>query len=155
MNDVASILKSLIPVKMELELGGITGGAGALAAYLFGEWNQALEALAVFILIDYLTGVMAAYIRPGAEISSEKGLRGIIKKLSLVTFVAFGHWLDYAMGQNVFCQIITFSMLGNEGISIIENLSICGVPVPDAIRNKLEKLAQEKKERDGTDESIR
>lgn len=147
MNELIAILKSLIPVRLELEWGALTGGAGALAAYLFGEWTQSLEALAIFIAIDYLTGVMAAYMRPGAEISSERGLRGIIKKLALVTFVAFGHWLDYALGQTVFCQLITFSMLGNEGVSIVENLSICGVPVPDAIKNKLKKLAQEKKRR--------
>ena len=119
-----------------------------IVTYLCG-WSDALQALAVFIFIDYLTGVMAAYMRPDAELSSKKGLRGIIKKISLITFVAFAHWLDVALGQQVFCVLVTYAMLGNEGLSIIENLSYCGVPIPDAIKKKLEQLAHEQEERGG------
>lgn len=147
--NIVEVTKSLIPVRMEVLWGTITGVTGTMITYLFGQWNDALSALALFIFIDYVTGMMAAYLKPRSRWSSKKGLRGIIKKLALVTFVAFGHGLDMALGQNVFCVLVTYTILGNEGLSIVENLSCCGVPVPASIKSKLEQLSQEKSGRDG------
>lgn len=146
---IAEIIKSLVPVRMEAIWGMITGMTGMMVTLLFGEWNDALQALAMFIFIDYVTGVMAAYIKPRSKLSSKKGLKGIIKKLALVFFVVFAHGLDVALGQNVFCLLATYSLLGNEGLSIVENLTHCGVPVPDSIREKLEQLAREKENKGG------
>ncbi|WP_177188169.1 phage holin family protein [Selenomonas ruminantium] len=115
-----------------------------MVTFLFGAWNDALTALAMFMLLDYITGVMAAYMKPKAKLSSKRGLRGIVKKLALVTFVVFAHHLDLAIGQNIFCLLVTYALLGNEGLSIIENLSHCGVPIPASVKSKLEQLAHEK-----------
>lgn len=144
MQEVISVLRSLIPCRMEVAWGGFTGVTGVIVTFLFGQWNDALTALAMFMLIDYITGVMAAYMKPGAKLSSKRGLRGIIKKLALMTFVVFAHQLDLAVGQNIFCLLVTYALLGNEGLSIVENLSHCGVPVPKSIKEKLEQLAHEK-----------
>ncbi|WP_051586431.1 holin family protein [Selenomonas sp. AE3005] len=144
MNEINEIARSLIPVRMEAVWGGITGVTGTMATFLFGQWNDALQALAVFMLIDYITGVMAAYMKPRAKLSSKRGLRGIVKKIALVTFVVFAHYLDLAIGQNIFMVLVTYALLGNEGLSITENLSHCGVPIPVSIRDKLEQLAHEK-----------
>lgn len=117
---------------------------GVMVTFLFGQWNDALTALAMFMLMDYITGVMAAYMKPRARLSSKRGLRGIVKKLALMTFVVFAHQLDLAVGQSIFCLLVTYTLLGNEGLSIVENLSHCGVPVPKSIKEKLEQLAHEK-----------
>jgi toxin secretion/phage lysis holin len=131
---------------MELAWGTFTGVAGTMATFLFGEWNNALQALAMFMLIDYITGVLAAYMRPRAKLSSKRGLKGIAKKLTLISLIVAAHYLDLAIGQNVFCLLFTYSMLGNEGLSIIENAAYCGVPIPAALKEKLEQLAHEKQE---------
>ena len=144
MQEVEVILRSLIPCRMEAAWGGFTGVAGTMVTFLFGAWNDALTALGMFMLIDYITGVMAAYMKPKAKLSSKRGLRGIVKKLALITFVVFAHYLDLAIGQNIFCLLVTYALLGNEGLSITENLSHCGVPIPKAIKDKLEQLAHEK-----------
>lgn len=146
MDFVHDVLKQVVPVRMEATWGAVTGVAGTMATFLFGEWNNALQALAMFMLIDYITGVLAAYMRPKAELSSKKGLRGIVKKLALIAFVAAAHFLDLAIGQNVFCLLVTYALLGNEGLSIVENCTYCGVPVPASLREKLEQLAHEKQE---------
>lgn len=117
---------------------------GVMVTFLFGQWNDALTALAMFMLMDYITGVMAAYMKPRARLSSKRGLRGIVKKLALMAFVVFAHQLDLAVGQNIFCLLVTYALLGNEGLSIVENLSHCGVPIPKSIKEKLEQLAYEK-----------
>ena len=147
MDTVYDIAKSLIPVRMEAVWGTVTGVTGTMATFLFGQWNEALQALAMFMLIDYITGVMAAYMKPRAKLSSKKGLCGIVKKLALVTCVVFAHYLDMAVGQAIFCTLVTYALLGNEGLSIVENLCYCGVPVPESIKSKLEQLAHEKSEK--------
>lgn len=147
MNAIYEVVKSIVPVRMEAIWGTITGVTGSMITFLFGEWNNALQALAMFMLIDYITGVLAAYIKPKTKLSSKRGLRGIAKKLALVSFVVAAHYLDLAIGQSVFCVLVTYSLLGNEGLSIIENAAVCGVPVPVSIREKLEQLAHEKNER--------
>lgn len=144
MQEVTAVLKSLIPCRMEAVWGCITGAVGTMVTLLFGAWNDALTSLAMFMLIDYITGVMAAYMKPWAKLSSKRGLRGIVKKLALMMFVVFAHQLDLAVGQNIFCPLVTYALLGNEGLSITENLSHCGVPVPKALKDKLEQLAHEK-----------
>ena len=144
MQEVISILRSMIPVRTDAIGGCTTGVAGTMVTFLFGAWNDALTALGMFMLIDYITGVMAAYIKPKAKLSSKRGLRGIVKKLALITFVVFAHHLDLAIGQNIFCVLVTYALLGNEGLSITENLSHCGVPIPKSIKDKLEQLAYEK-----------
>ena len=145
------LIKSLIPVKTELIWGGITGGTGTLVTFLFGAWSDALTALGMFMLIDYISGVMAAYMRPKAKLSSKRGLQGLVKKLALAMLVVFAHYLDVAVGQHVFMTLAVYVLLGNEGLSIIENLSYCGAPVPASIKDKLEQLAHEKSERGGSD----
>lgn len=138
------LLRTITPVRMELAWGTFTGVAGTMGTFLFGEWNNALQALAMFMLLDYITGVLAAYMRPRAKLSSKRGLKGIAKKLTLISLIVAAHQLDLAIGQNVFCLLFTYSMLGNEGLSIIENAAYCGVPIPVALKEKLEQLAQEK-----------
>jgi toxin secretion/phage lysis holin len=140
------LIRAITPVRLELVWGTITGLSGTMATFLFGEWNNALQALAMFMLIDYITGVLAAYMRPKAKLSSKRGIRGIAKKLTLISLIVAAHQLDLALGQNVFCLLLTYFMLGNEGLSIIENAAYCGLPIPASLREKLEQLAQEKQE---------
>ena len=140
------LIKAVTPVRLELVWGTATGVAGTTATFLFGEWSNALQALAMFMLLDYITGVLAAYMRPRSKLSSKRGLKGIAKKLTLISLIVAAHQLDLAIGQNVFCLLFTYSMLGNEGLSIIENAAYCGVPVPAALKEKLEQLAREKQE---------
>ena len=148
LESVLEIGKSIIPVRTEAMWGATVGVMGTIFTFCFGEWSNALQSLAVFIFIDYMTGVMAAYMKPHAELSSKRGLRGIVKKLALVSFVVAAHHLALALGQNIFELVTMYSLLGNEGLSIVENVSLCGVPVPANIKEKLEQLAHEKKERD-------
>lgn len=144
MQEIEEIIYSLIPCRLEAVWGCTTGVLGTMITFLFGVWNDALTALAMFIFIDYVTGVMAAYLKPRVTLSYKRGLKGIVKKLALMTFVVFAHHLDLAIGQNVFCIVVTYSLLGNEGLSITSNLARCGVPIPVSIKNKLENLANEK-----------
>ena len=123
-------------------LGGVIG-------YLWGGWNALLGILLAFVIIDYITGFIAA----GAEgkLSSEVGFKGIAKKILIFVLVAVAHLLDEALGGNndIFRDAVIFFYLANELLSIIENSGRAGLPVPDVLRNAVEILKGKGDEKNG------
>lgn len=148
MNDIVLVIKSLIPIRVEAVWGTITGVMGVVAEVLFGTWSDALMALVVAMLIDYVSGVIAAYINPALSLNSQRGFRGILKKIMILLLVSLGHVLDTAMHQQIICIAVTYFFLGNEGLSIVENAAKAGVPIPTKLRDQLEQLMEEKEGRD-------
>lgn len=120
---------------------------GGLLGVFLGGWDGFLYALTAFIVIDYLTGVMAAIIKK--ELSSEVGFKGIFKKVLIFTLVGVGSIIDaYVLKDgSVIRTAVIFFYLSNEGISILENASIIGLPIPQKLKDILEQL----KEKDGND----
>jgi toxin secretion/phage lysis holin len=126
---------------MKVEIKAIAAVLGAVASYLFGGWTMALQTLLVFIVIDYLTGVIAS--GKSGELSSKIGMVGIGKKVMIFVFVTMGHMADLhtSDGQlHLFRDgVITF-FIANEALSILENAGRMGVPVPDVVRKAVEAL---------------
>ena len=145
---MGEVVKSFLPVQTERVWGTITGVVGVLSSYLFGAWNDALEALIVAMLIDYVSGVLAAYVNPNLALNSQRGFRGICKKIMILLLVCLAHFMDLATGQAVICTAVIWFFLGNEGLSIIENAAKMGLPVPEKLKAALEQLATEKKDRE-------
>lgn len=112
---------------------------GALGAVL-GGWDGFLYGLIVFVVVDYLTGLMAAAVEK--KLSSEIGFHGIIKKVVIFCLVAVGHIIDTHIIQNgsVLRTAVIFFYLSNEGISILENTARIGLPVPEKLKAVLEQL---------------
>ena len=145
---MVELIKSFAPVQMERVWGTITGVLGVVSSYLFGAWNDALEALIVAMLIDYVSGVLAAYVNPNLALNSQRGFRGICKKIMILLLVCLAHFMDAATGQAVICTAVIWFFLGNEGLSIVENAAKMGLPVPEKLKAALEQLASEKKDKE-------
>lgn len=143
MNVLLDAIKSLIPVRIEVWVGGIAGGVGMLWSYLFGQ-NNALDVLIAAMILDYATGVMAAYINRDMMLNSRRGFRGIAKKIMILMLVSFAHLLDNAVGQTIIAITVTWFFIGNEGLSVLENAAKAGLPVPESLKNTLEQLSKEK-----------
>jgi len=106
---------------------------GAITSYLFGGWSTILGVLLTFVVIDYMSGMLAAGIE--GTLCSSVGLRGIAKKVSIFFMVAVAHLVDTAIAQgHVFRDATIFFYLANELLSIIENSGRIGLPVPDVIK---------------------
>ena len=112
---------------------------GAVGAVM-GGFDGFLYALIVFVVVDYLTGVMVAVLNK--KLSSEVGFHGIFKKVVIFALVAVGHIVDSYVIQNgsVIRTAVIFFCLSNEGISILENASVLGLPVPQKLKDVLEQL---------------
>lgn len=91
------------------------------------------------VIIDYISGVAAAWV--AGDVSSSKGLIGIIKKVMYFFIVAVAHVIDVATNAGGVLRNLTIGfLLANEGISILENCGRCGVPLPQKLVDVLEQL---------------
>lgn len=122
-----NIIKTLIAV------------GGAAASFLFGGWSALLNILLAFVVIDYISGVVAA--GKEGKLSSEIGLWGIARKVAIFAVVAVAHLIDTALGDaHLFRDAAIFFYLANEVLSITENIGRLGVPIPDKLKQAVDVL---------------
>lgn len=125
--------------------------AAAMAALMtyFAQLIVPVMILCLVMLIDYITGVHAAYVK--GELSSRTGILGILKKLSYLAMVAVACVIDYIVatagaqvGVVVSVQfvalLVIFWLICNELISILENVDEIGGPVPPFVVKLLYRL---------------
>ena len=143
------ILTNIIPTgRAEVITGAATSILGTMMCHLLGVWNIALEALIVVMILDYISGILAAYINPNLALNSQRGLRGFVKKIMLLLLVVVAHYISMVLGQeDIVRSAAIFYLIGNEGLSIIENTAKAGLPIPDKLKNTLEQLTQSQNER--------
>lgn len=108
--------------------------------YLFGSWDLALQVLIVFMILDYVTGVLYAFI--SNQLNSEVGFKGLVKKLMILVVLIIGVMLDRILGVNgwPFRTLAAYFYIANEGISLLENVANIGIPIPNKMRQALEQL---------------
>ena len=111
---------------------------GGFLTSLLGGWDMALQVLVLFVVLDYATGLVAAYGEQ--NLNSRVGFRGIAKKILLFVPVAVAYWLDMLLGQEILRSLAIFFYIANEGLSMMENLGRAGVPFPEQIQEALEQL---------------
>lgn len=113
---------------------------GGILTYIFGGWDTCLIVLVIFMAIDYLTGVIAAVI--AQNVSSHIGFIGILRKSTILLVLIVAVLLDRLLNSGVwvFRTLVCYFYIANEGISILENVAKCGVPLPEKLLNTLEQL---------------
>ena len=116
---------------------------GGWFGYFMGGWDGFLYALLVFVIIDYITGLMCAVL--DRKLSSQVGFRGIFKKVLIFSLVAIGHIIDKSVigDGSVIRTAVIFFYLSNEGVSIIENAAHIGLPIPQKLKDMLKQLNNE------------
>ena len=113
---------------------------GASIGYFLGGWDGFLYALVSFVVVDYVTGIMVAVLEK--KLSSEVGFRGIFKKVLIFFLVAIAYIIDanvFQTGSAIRTAVIFF-YLSNEGISILENASRIGLPIPEKLKAVLQQI---------------
>ena len=125
---------------------------GAALGYFVGGLDGFMIVLIIFMVIDYITGVMCA-IRD-KSVSSRAGFTGICKKILILVMVGMANMLDVYVIQtgSMLRTAALFFYISNEGISILENMGNLGIRIPCKIRDVLEQL-HDKSERDDDDDS--
>ena len=140
MNELYEVLQDLVPTQVQLEWGVIVSFLGSVFSFIFG-YNIVVEALLVAMCLDYVSGIIAAYVNPEMALNSQKGFKGICKKITILILVSLAHFIDLATSQNFIHIVVTWFFLGNEGLSIVENAAKIGVPIPAKLKKSLEQLS--------------
>ena len=118
----------------------VLAAVGGWLGYFLGGCDGLLIALLVFVVIDYITGVMCAIV--DKKLSSSVGFKGIFKKVLIFAMVGIGHILDTAVigTGSVLRTAVIFFYISNEGVSLMENAAHLGLPVPEKLKAVLEQL---------------
>ena len=119
---------------------------GSIISLIFlitGGEDKMMNCLIILMTIDYLTGVAKAFIIE--KVNSKAGFKGLLKKMVMILVVVLAYQIDLLFESKFGIKSLTVGiLLGNEGLSILENASICGVPIPEKLKNMLEQYKDSK-----------
>lgn len=126
----------------EFALSGIIAAVGTLMAATLGGWDISLKLLTYMMIADYVTGVLGAV--KNKRVNSDVMFWGGIRKGIVLLVIFLTIQLDQFVGGQapIFRTLAIYFYAGREGLSLIENFGVLGVPWPPAIKNALEQLKQ-------------
>jgi toxin secretion/phage lysis holin len=133
---------------------------GGTIATVLGGWDWILTVFLCFMAVDYLSGVMVGLMGKSLKsdtggLSSKVGVQGLLRKGLMIMVVLLAALLDRAAGTGttVVRDLVCWFYIANEGISIMENLTIAGVPFPKKLRELFEDKIKEDEINSSEDES--
>lgn len=134
-------------------IGGL-GIVGSAIATIWGGLQVGIQVLVIFIAIDYICGLIVAGIfkksgkTENGALESRAGWKGLVKKVFTLVLVFVAYQIDrLAIGGGSFItDAVVIFFVANEGLSIVENTGLMGVPYPEAIKKALELLKSKSEE---------
>lgn len=121
---------------------------GSALASLLGGWDDALRLLCAVMAADYLTGVACALIwkkspkSADGAFESKISLKGLFRKGGILLTVCIAYRLGLLAGTAYLRTAVILFFTANDGLSIVENLGIMGLPMPAALKNAFEALRE-------------
>lgn len=113
----------------------------SIFTFLIGGFDNLFITLLLFMLIDYITGIIKGIINK--ELSSNKGLYGILKKVGIIFIVVIASLVDTIVDTSNAVRTLTiYFFIPNEGISILENSSSIGLPMPKRLLDIFNKIKE-------------
>lgn len=122
----------------------IGGAVGGFIVSLLGGWDKLIMALLILMILDYITGLIKAIYNK--ELSSEIGFKGLLKKVLILVVVAVAVITEQHLGIPAVREIVIMFFAVNEAISILENASLMGLPIPEKLKEALLQLRKNDEE---------
>lgn len=104
---------------------------GGWIGYFVGGVDGLMTALLIFMVLDYVTGLMCAIA--DKKLSSAVGFKGICKKVLIIMLVGVAHVVDLHVvgtGDALRSAVVCF-YLSNEGVSMLENAALMDAVADD------------------------
>ena len=124
----------------------LLGILGSGLCWSFGGWDAGLSALVICMSVDYISGSLVALVFHNSRKSesgaynSAYGLKGLCKKCLMLLFVIVAVQADHLTGSDFIRDAVCIGFCSNEILSIVENLGLAGIPMPQAVVKALEQL---------------
>lgn len=128
---------------------GVLAMAGSAVIGALGGWDSALQTLIFCMAADYLSGMVVAGVFKRSDksgdgaLDSRAGFKGLCKKGAELGLVLIGARLDGLLGGDWARNAVILFLIGNEGLSVLENLGLMGAPYPAFLQNALEVLRKQ------------
>ena len=126
----------IVWAKIQMAVAAIGGWIG----YFVGGVDDLMAALLIFMVLDYITGLMCAIA--DKKLSSAVGFKGICKKVLIILLVGVAHIVDLHVvgtGDALRSAVVCF-YLSNESVSMLENAAHLGLPIPEKLKSVLAQL---------------
>ncbi len=114
----------------------------SLTIYLVGGFDTLFRALLVMMALDYITGLIKGY--KNKNINSKSAYKGFWKKIVILIIVVGATQMDLILKDVGVRTLVLMFYVATEFLSIIENASVLGVPIPDKLKNALEQYRDNK-----------
>ena len=127
-------------------LCSLLGVAGSTIASLLGGWDTSIQALVIFMGVDYALGITCAAVfrkspkSKSGTLQSKAGWKGLCKKAATLLLVLAAAQLDAVLGTSYIRDAVCIAFMSNELISILENVGIMGVKFPEPLKRAIEIL---------------
>lgn len=114
----------------------------SIFTFLIGGLDSLFITLLILIGIDYITGICKGIYK--RKLSSKISIKGIIKKFGYICIIMLASLIDYLINdENLALRtLMIYFFIANEGISILENWSSMGLPLPKKIFTFFEKIKE-------------
>lgn len=131
---------------------GVMAGIAALGGLIIqalGGWDGALQVLVAFMAVDYATGLLVAGVfqrsgkTKGGGLESRAGFLGLLRKGAILLLVFLGSLLDSLPGGGFVRPAVCCFFIANEGLSVLENIGLMGVPYPAFLQDMLDALRKQ------------
>ena len=131
----------------------LSAGLGGFFTILFGSMDGLLFALITCIVLDYITGILAAIKE--RTLDSRTGAVGILKKIGILLIVIMVNVLDVHVfdGSGIIRNVVVSFYIANEGISILENAGRLGIPLPKKLIKVLKQLKDDSDDESESDKN--
>ena len=129
-----------------------TGIVGSFIANAFGGWDSAIATLIIFMVADYISGLIVAGVfkqsrkTESGALESTTGWKGLCKKGMVLLFVLIAYRLDLVLGTDYIRNAVIIGFIANELISIVENAGLMGIPLPAVISGAIDLLTKKQDE---------
>lgn len=124
----------------------VIGITGSFLARLLGGWDMALQTLIIFMIADYVTGLVVAGVFRNSlktdhgALESKTGWKGLCKKCMTLLYVLIASQLDNIAGTDIIRNTVVIGFVANEALSILENGGLMGIKYPKKLKDAIELL---------------
>lgn len=137
---------------MKQTLFAVIGIIGSLIANLLGGWDMALQTLILFMATDYVTGLIVAGVfkkstkTENGSLESKAGWKGLCRKGMTLLYILVAAQVDKMSGTDIIRNAVVIGYIANEGLSILENGGLMGVPYPKKLKDAIAVLKNKESE---------
>lgn len=131
----------------------VLGVLGSFAAGFFGGWDASIKALLLFMVIDFVLGLVCAWTKKsnkseGGGLESHACWVGLCRKFATLLLVMISVQLDTVLGVSYIRDAVCIAFMANELISIIENVGLLGIKLPEPLISAIDILQKKSEHED-------